>query len=178
MATVWPLNHRKSTNQEPQKGTIEWSRTPIRSLDLSHKHFNRRHRWLPIIWWDEIHKGRRRRHPGSPLVSQTIPFTVRGRVWSHYNYWVVAEERNCRPLQLGTCNKMLTSAKHVVTWLLLHDNRCDLQRAWISLVTSSFCRGDNSMVAAWPAPFLSLCEGCGLRDYDSSFPPPPKCLIL
>ena len=48
-----------------------------------------------------------------PAVSQATPFTERGRVWSRCNYRVVAEERNYRPLRLG--NKMLTSAKHVVT---------------------------------------------------------------
>ena len=46
-----------------------------------------------------------------PLVSQATPFAERGRVWSHCNYRVVAEERNYRPLRLG--NKMLTSANHV-----------------------------------------------------------------
>ena len=112
MATVWPLNHRKSTNQEPQKGTIKRSRTPIRNLDLSHKHFNRRHMTTHNLMRQEIHEGRRRRHPGSPLVSQTIPFTARRRVWSCCNYWVVAKERNYWPLQLG--NKMLTSAKHMM----------------------------------------------------------------
>ena len=112
MATVWPLNHRKSTNQEPQKGTIKRSRTPIRNLDLSHKHFNRRHMTTHNLMRQEIHEGRRRRHLVTPLVSQTIPFTARRRVWSCCNYWVVAKERNCRPLQLG--NKMLTSAKHMM----------------------------------------------------------------
>ena len=38
-------------------------------------------------------------------------------------------------------------------------NECDLRRAWIWLVTSNFCCGDNLMVAAWPDP-SSLCEGC------------------
>ena len=47
------------------------------------------------------------------LVSQATPFAERGRVWSRCNYRVVAEERNYRPLRLG--NKLLTSAKHVVT---------------------------------------------------------------
>ena len=50
---------------------------------------------------------------GAALVSQATPFAERGRVWSRCNYRVVAEERNYRPLRLG--NKMLTSAKHVVT---------------------------------------------------------------
>ena len=47
------------------------------------------------------------------LVSQATPFAERGRVWSRCNHLVVAEERNYRPLRLG--NKVLTSAKHVVT---------------------------------------------------------------
>ena len=34
--------------------------------------------------------------------------------------------------------------------IVLHYNRCNLRRVRIWLVTSSFCRGDNSMVAAWP----------------------------
>ena len=52
-----------------------------------------------------------RQRPGCLVVSQATPFAERGRVWSHCNYWVVAEERNYRPLRLG--NKMLTSTKHV-----------------------------------------------------------------
>ena len=44
------------------------------------------------------------------LASHTLR---RERVWSHCNYRVVAEERNYRPLRLG--NKLLTSAKHIVT---------------------------------------------------------------
>ena len=54
------------------------------------------------VWWST-----------ATVVSQATPFAERGRVWSHCNYRVVAEERNYRPLRLG--NKMLTSAKHVVT---------------------------------------------------------------
>ena len=49
------------------------------------------------------------------LVLQATPFTERGRVWSRCNYRVVVEERNYRPLRFG--NKMLTSAKHIVTQL-------------------------------------------------------------
>ena len=36
--------------------------------------------------------------------------------------------------------------------IVLHDNGCDLQTVRIWLVTSSFCCGDNSMVAVWPDP--------------------------
>ena len=53
---------------------------------------------------------------------------------------VVAKERNQQ-----ADNKMI-SAKRVVTQLLLHDNTCNPQCV-ISLVTASFCHGDNSMVA-------------------------------
>ena len=59
--------------------------------------------------------------------------------------------------------------------IVLRDNGCDLRRARIWLVTSSFSRSDNSMVAAWPDP-SSLCEGCGLWDYEwcgRPRPPPP-----
>ena len=88
------------------------------------------------------------------------PFAERGRIWSRFNYWVVTEKPNYQTQLLG--NKMLTSAKHTDV-IVLHDNGCKLRRAQIWLVTSSFCRGDNSMVAAWPDP-SSLCKGCGLQD--------------
>ena len=90
------------------------------------------------------------------VVSQATPFAKRGRVWSCCNYQVVAEERNYWPLRLG--NKMLTSTKHMMyctPWQQMQSAK----RIW--LVTSSFCSGDNSMVAVWPDP-SSLCEGYGL----------------
>ena len=77
----------------------------------------------------------------------TTPFAERGRVQSCCNHRVVAEEHNYQTQQLG--NKMLTSTKHT-TELLLHDNGCNVRRAWIWLVKASFCHGNNSMVAAWP----------------------------
>ena len=82
-----------------------------------------------------------------------------------------AKERNYWTVPLA--NKIMTSTEHIVTYLLLHDNECNLQRAWISLVTPSFCRGNNSMITAWPDPF-SLCEGRGLRSslYHASLLPP------
>ena len=36
--------------------------------------------------------------------------------------------------------------------IVLHDIGCKLRRVRIWLVTSCFCHGDNSMVAAWPDP--------------------------
>ena len=44
----------------------------------------------------------------------------------------------------------------------LSNNKCDLQRAWIWFVTSSFCCGDNSVVAAWP-DLTSLRRVCLVR---------------
>ena len=49
---------------------------------------------------------------GVYLLSQATPFEEKGRVWSCFNYQVVAEERNYRTKRLG--NKMLTSAKHMM----------------------------------------------------------------
>ena len=59
---------------------------------------------------------------------------------------VVAEEWTLR-----LDNKMLTSARHDI--IVLNDNECNPQRAWIWLVISSFSYGNNLMVAAWPDPF-------------------------
>ena len=44
----------------------------------------------------------------------------------------------------------------------LSNNKCNLRRAWIWFVTSSFCRGDNSVVTAWPDP-SSLRRVCLVR---------------
>lgn len=42
-ATIWPLHHWKSSNQELLKGMIEWSRPLFANLDPSCKCFNRWH---------------------------------------------------------------------------------------------------------------------------------------
>ena len=90
------------------------------------------------------------------IVSQATPFV---------------ERKGLVTLQLSSCrretqlsNIVVRSAEHSVTLIVLHDNGYNLRRVRIWFVTSSFCCGDNSMVAVWPDPSL-LCEGCGLRDY-------------
>ena len=57
-----------------------------------------------------------------------------------------AERKGVVTLQLMSCQRGTYIA------VILHGNGCDLRRAWISLVTANFCRGDNLMVAVWPDP--------------------------
>ena len=87
------------------------------------------------------------------LASHTLH---RERIWSRCSWRVVAKECNYQTQQLDNWD---TSWRKV----LLHDNGCNIRRARISLVTASFCCGDNSMVVAWPDP-SSLCKQCGLQD--------------
>ena len=60
------------------------------------------------------------------------------------------------------CWHLLKHVTYCTSWQWI---RCNLWRARIWLVTSSFCRGNNLMVGAWPDP-SSLCEGCCLQDYE------------
>ena len=78
------------------------------------------------------------------VVSQATPFV---------------ERKGLVTLQLSSCrretqlsNIVVRSAEHSVTLIVLHDNGYNLRRVRIWFVTSSFCCGDNSMVAAWPDP--------------------------
>ena len=57
--------------------------------------------------------------------------------------WLSPRNYEIAPLD----NKMLTSTEHIDVFAT-HDKGCDLRRARISLVTASFCHGDNSMLAA------------------------------
>ena len=51
--------------------------------------------------------------PTYMILSQATPFAKKGMVWSRCNHWVVVKKCNYRTQQLD--NKMLTSAKHIVT---------------------------------------------------------------
>ena len=84
-----------------------------------------------------------------------------------YPMYVVAQKRQCMQIRLPfACwvdcliPVMKLQFKYFLI-IVLHGNGCDLRRVRIWLVTSSFCCGDNSMVAAWPDP-SSPCETtCG-----------------
>lgn len=57
-------------------------------------------------------------------------------------------------------NKMLTAAQH---WHVCFSMATLGYNAWVSLVTATFCHGNNSTAVVQPDP-SSLCEECGLRD--------------
>ena len=90
------------------------------------------------------------------LVSQATPFTERGRVWSHCSWRVVTKECNYRTAQLD--NHLLSMWRNccsMTRYVIYEDHN-------IWLVTASFYRGHNSMVAAWPDP-SSLCKGMACK---------------
>ena len=94
--------------------------------------------------------------PGMRLVSQATPFTQRGRVWSHYNDWVVAMTK------LAVTNEIHALCwSHIVVMEYNYVTMCsaDGQYLIIQLIIQLlwFDLGDN-WSAADPR---SLCKGCG-----------------